>query len=731
MAYSYYQTTATGTSQILSVPPYIDRSHISVLLDGSPTTSFSWLTDNTISITATAGALITVKRSSSPSARVTDYIDGVPLTERALDNDSLQAFYLAQEAADVLYTVPLPQANAVLGWDAAGVGLINIPAATGTSLVTLGSDTGSALVGHKAVGSGAPVRTVQAKLRESVSVLDFGAVGDGVTDDTAAIQAAINASYGKSLFFPKGTYLSSDLSVTQDIKFVGEQDTALFYKANGTNALVSVTGTSTNFASENITYNGNYSNQTGTVYSIRFSSAGTESSPSYITLENNIFTNGNYADVTIGTSATFPAAVVVRIENNTFINGVEGTAINDVRALNISSACNVIITGNYFGFGRTPTTYGRAGIVSFISGYSGTASRGVISDNIFHNMGRSSAASNGVLGAIDCYAGGVDLSIDGNSLINSYGRGIQLKSDSNNVVISNNSLNGLLDLTAGAAVDSLITINRSVTTTANGKLSIIGNVCRGSIRDGISVSCANTDFTASADEILVSNNIVDSSTRRGIGIYRAINAVLVNNIVSGGCSEYGIVANTFTGSSLISIDGNQVTGVTGNGIYLDTLDNINVVNNVLRGNTAADIFVRVTTKGLIKNNQMLSTTPLNTGPLTGITGVVIEKNITANAIDVALYRPEILSGAIHATFNFIQLNTEGGAATDDLDTINGGYEGMVLTLRTWSNSRDVVVKNGTGNLVMTSDFTLDTLLKTITFIKVGASWYEVSRSANV
>ena len=45
---------------------------------------------------------------------------------------------------------------------------------------------------------------------EVVSVKDFGAVGDGVTDDTAAIQAAITASSGTStIVFPYGTYLVS------------------------------------------------------------------------------------------------------------------------------------------------------------------------------------------------------------------------------------------------------------------------------------------------------------------------------------------------------------------------------------------------------------------------------------------------------------------------------------------------------------------------------------------
>ena len=56
--------------------------------------------------------------------------------------------------------------------------------------------------------SGAIQRTLSAKLGDTVSVTDFGAVGDGVTDDTAAFTAA--AASASEVIVPSGDYVLSE-----------------------------------------------------------------------------------------------------------------------------------------------------------------------------------------------------------------------------------------------------------------------------------------------------------------------------------------------------------------------------------------------------------------------------------------------------------------------------------------------------------------------------------------
>lgn len=83
----------------------------------------------------------------------------------------------------------------------------------------LSASTGSSLVGFLQAGTGAVARTTQSKIRDYISVKDFGALGDGVTDDTNAVQSALNYAEtgGKVLRFPAGVYIiSSALTVTND-----------------------------------------------------------------------------------------------------------------------------------------------------------------------------------------------------------------------------------------------------------------------------------------------------------------------------------------------------------------------------------------------------------------------------------------------------------------------------------------------------------------------------------
>jgi len=263
-------------------------------------------------------------------------------------------------------TVPLAQTSG-------GTGVSN---ASLTSIIATGSTT---------------ARTLGTRFADVVNVKDFGAVGDGVTDDTAAIKAAINyAVPGATVYFPKGNYLiTSTVSISASsgiggVILLGEGQgsqitassavTSLFSFAGD---LCSVQGLNFNGGSTTnakaIVFNGGVNNYVVSLSGCLFSSFSVAvdlHTDSWI-VNNNYFVNCTtainladsalngscYSNYTLGgqTSVNFTQvtqqAEGVRVFNNTFLNtAANAKAINILAGLEIQIFNNIIDqTGNSSG----------------------------------------------------------------------------------------------------------------------------------------------------------------------------------------------------------------------------------------------------------------------------------------------------------------------------------------------------------------------------------------------
>ena len=264
-------------------------------------------------------------------------------------------------------------------------------------------EDGSSYVGFLQAGANAVPTTVQAKLRETVSVLDFGAVGDGVADDTVAIQAALDSGAKKVELAPTGTYkVSSTLTVPSGVLIDGCNSTI----TSATHFKV------LDFASGGGVFNLNMTGAGGGSYvagSIAIGCSGTNNAPSaptYVTgptIENcTISGYGEYG-------VFLEYVKLAKIKGNV-ITGLGYTGIGGV------SCEDVIVDGNVV----KDITAGSAGgdaygvFIDRKDGASETAEprsyRCVITNNLIQNIS-ATTANNGQ--GIDTHAG-VDFIIDSN-----------------------------------------------------------------------------------------------------------------------------------------------------------------------------------------------------------------------------------------------------------------------------------------------------------------------------
>lgn len=113
-----------------------------------------------------------------------------------------------------LYKMALYDSTNVLVWTVDNIGGF-------ATLSQLAASGGSDLIGFLQAGTGAVATTVQAKLRESVSVLDFGASPSNTSgQNTTAFQNALNAH--DKIYVPDGTYLCGALTFNAGNFLLGE-----------------------------------------------------------------------------------------------------------------------------------------------------------------------------------------------------------------------------------------------------------------------------------------------------------------------------------------------------------------------------------------------------------------------------------------------------------------------------------------------------------------------------
>lgn len=449
------------------------------------------------------------------------------------------------------------------------------------------------------------------------NVRDYGAVGDSVADDTAAIQAALDDNAGfygglkdGTIFFPAGTY-----KLTSPIQFGGNNDIRFLGEGGA-----EITGNFNGYLFESVFGGFNYSSHS---------------------FENLRMNNSNTTPVTSG--CIYFTAVITGLIKNCTIGTGGGIGVYQDTAQDVTLDTCVLVSDR---------TVGGIGFMA------GNAAASINTDYV----GWGTAA-------------------------------IQHRN------IGLNVIGGRFEVSERGIV--------------------IGREASGSDSSSSCVFLSGLSMESNDIHIRVVN--CNALSIQGVGM-TSFNAG----------NEYGIFV---TGGNGITLDavGCGGTSYSVAAIAFDmTSPDVNILNVSVRNTNAFSWFV---------SPEVDTTTWFNTDYTPAFTHRYNKRGADTNIPpepDIFPNTATIAAGVITVNANYMVIDTEAAAATDDLVTISGaqrGSTGSRLVLRAANSARTVVLKDNTGNLRLAGDFSLDNVEDTIQLLwdgNTGATglWYEISRSDN-
>ena len=590
-------------------------------------------------------------------------------------------------------------------------------------------------------------RSLANRFADVVNVKDFGAVGDGVTDDTAAIVLA--ASSGSRIYLPSGTYIFSNSTMPSEFDFIGAgsgKTTILWKAASASSNMMNLSGV-VDVRFTDITIDSNRQNQTDST-GYYGAVGGTIGNGSKIIFDRVEFKNGRITDVVLVGPTGAGQFAIVEFNQCQFYDGLVGTDTRAAQAVSVSEGIRLSATGNTFRQPNSPASYGRGGLVMQRPGGSTSLSWGQFnaSNNKFDNFGRGTSAD---LGCIYVYSGSEATTILGNILTNSYGTAITVKADCGPTSVVGNTIN--TSFGANSAAMAFYAQGDIYTSSIGRDFVITNNAIRNPEQDSIFFD-GERNGLSDLTNVIINNNICDGGLR-GVRFRNVKNIKIKGNVISnttgvavigGDCSGYidisgntidtglvGIDINGSTNDARFCVSDNNISGLTATAFRLQTIARSFCVNN----NEVSGCGIAFDTRGstefsTIRNNVIRGETAVwdKSGTYNGLQ---YDSNITSTTASFVNVRQlTISSGSVTAYADWHYIETEGASSTDDLDTINGGYEGRRLILYAANSGRDVVLKDGTGNLRLAGDYTLTHADDSIELVFRNNVWVEISRSDN-